>query len=796
MLTPLGPTDRRSVGPYRLRGRLGSGGMGTVYLGVSPDGQPVAVKVIRADLLDEPEFRGRFRREVSAAARVRGSCVAQVLDADLDADEPWMVTEYVEGANLMAAVTRGGPLRDANLVTLAVGLAEGLVAVHAANVMHRDLKPANILLSWEGPKIIDFGLARAEDLTSNTSTGDVIGTVAWMAPEQLNGDPATRATDVFTWGMCVAFAARGRHPFDAQTAAATAMRILSTEPALDDVPEDVLPAVTAALRRDPAQRPDAAALVAILTGQPVVDPVEAGPAAQRLLADWVPPGTTPGNAAGLALVNGGRSDVDAPIPAGRAGTVLEPASTAARAGGPVPLAGGASTPADGVGAALAGLVRALANPAAPAVVNPVDDPNETTSPLIRPPAAAGARAAGARAAGARAAAPRAGSERVDVIDGSAFALFSQPVDAAGSVAVSGADGRPAQREQAAASPVPVPAATPAAQPVPAPGKAVATVAAPRELGTRALRRRHRRRQRLLLLALVAAMLLIAALVARPLIDADGPGRGPTAAANGLDGQPMAGAPGPAGLGGPGGGPGRVNGAPGNTAGPSQLAANGTSLGTADVISVATPPSGPATAPLAQPSASGLPADAAPPPRTTIVSSNGGPVTVYLGPTTLSLFGGARGTVPSGTPVDVYCGVYAQQVTAGDTTTRLWLYTSSGWVPAGYVESGTSAPTGAPACVGTVSRPQLGSSAPRPDTGPFPVTQTVSILQIVGGVVGALTSALLGADPVGQLLGGSLVVLRCQQTDGNNTVWDQLLSGGWVQHSYIYSGTNGSPAPSC
>ncbi|MBL7492516.1 hypothetical protein I6A62_31450, partial [Frankia sp. AgW1.1] len=337
------------------------------------------------------------------------------------------------------------------------------------------------------------------------------------------------------------------------------------------------------------------------------------------------------------------------------------------------------------------------------------------------------------------------------------------------------------------------AAQAAAQPVQAPASATGTAAAPRELGARALRRRRRRR-RLVLLALVAVMLLIAALIARPLIEADRAGGGPPAAANGSAGPLTAGATGRSAMGGPAGGPGRVNGGPAGASGPDQLAATG--AGTAEVSGVATPPSGQATAPLGQPSSSGLPIDAAPPARTTVVNSNGGPVTVYLGPTTLSLFGGASGTVPSGTPVDVYCGVYAQQVTAGNTTTRLWVYTSSGWIPAGYVQSGTSAPSGAPACVGSVSRPQLGSSAPRPDTGPFPVTKTVAVLQIVGGVVGALTNALLGADPVGQLVGGALVVLRCQQTDGNNTVWDQLLSGGWVQHSYIYSGTNGSPAPSC
>src|SRR5262245_58319998 len=272
VLSPLNPTDRRVVGDYRLRGRLGSGGMGTVFLGVGPEDQPAAIKVIRSDLVDEPRFRERFRREVTSARRIRGTHVARVLDAGPDADEPWMATEYVEGANLLATVARHGPLDGPNLIALAAGLAEGLMSVHAAGVVHRDLKPANILMTFEGPKIIDFGLARADDLTGNTSGGSVIGTVAWMAPEQLNGDPATSATDIFNWGLCVAYAARGRHPFDAQTPAATAMRILSTEPGLDGVPDELLPVVTAALDRDPGRRPGAIRLLATLPHPSPTDP--------------------------------------------------------------------------------------------------------------------------------------------------------------------------------------------------------------------------------------------------------------------------------------------------------------------------------------------------------------------------------------------------------------------------------------------------------------------------------------------------------------------------------------------
>jgi len=174
------------------------------------------------------------------------------------------------------------------------------------------------------------------------------------------------------------------------------------------------------------------------------------------------------------------------------------------------------------------------------------------------------------------------------------------------------------------------------------------------------------------------------------------------------------------------------------------------------------------------------------------------VPTYRGPTTGGLFGGQRGTVPSGSPAEVYCGLYAQQVSGSQGTSRLWVYTDSGWVPAGYIDSGSSEPVSPPACVGTVSSPRLGSGSPRPDTGPFPVTQDVPVLGAVVQPVSTLTGALLGeADPVGKLLGGDLVVLRCQaRAADTGEVWDQLSSGGWIQHSYVYSGTSGSPAPAC
>jgi hypothetical protein len=174
------------------------------------------------------------------------------------------------------------------------------------------------------------------------------------------------------------------------------------------------------------------------------------------------------------------------------------------------------------------------------------------------------------------------------------------------------------------------------------------------------------------------------------------------------------------------------------------------------------------------------------------------VPAYRGPSTGGLFGGQRGSVPSGSPVDVYCGLYTQQVNAPDGASRLWVYTDSGWIPAGYIQTGSSEPVSPPACVGTVSSPKLGSATPQPDTGPFPLTQDVSVLGVVTQAVSTLTGALLGeADPIGRLLSGDLVVLRCQaRAADTGEIWDQLSTGGWIQHAYVYSGTSSSPAPAC
>jgi len=260
VLTSLGDKDPRQIGPYRIQGLLGRGGMGAVYLGFSPDDRSVAVKVPAPALASDEQFRARFRREVAAARRVHGRAVAAVLDADTSGDRPWMATEYVEGKSLAEAVSERGQLDERLLTGLAIGLAEALVAIHDVGVVHRDLKPANIVLSWDGPRVIDFGVASASDTTQHTSTGVLIGTIVWMAPEQLRGERAGPPADIFAWGACVAYAATGRPPFGAPTPEAVGLRILSAVPELGGVPAALLPIVRAALEKDPARRPTAAQL--------------------------------------------------------------------------------------------------------------------------------------------------------------------------------------------------------------------------------------------------------------------------------------------------------------------------------------------------------------------------------------------------------------------------------------------------------------------------------------------------------------------------------------------------------
>ena len=211
--TPLDQSDPAEIAGYALRARLGSGGMGNVYLSFTRGGRPVALKVVRKEFADDPEFRRRFRQEVAAAQRVQGLYTAPVVDADPDAPVPWLATAYIAGPALNHAVGEHGPLPEPSVFRLLGGVAEGLGAVHAAGLVHRDLKPANVLLAADGPRVIDFGIAHAADATALTGTGAVLGTPAFMAPEQVAGRPVSPATDVFALGHLVAYAATGHSAF-------------------------------------------------------------------------------------------------------------------------------------------------------------------------------------------------------------------------------------------------------------------------------------------------------------------------------------------------------------------------------------------------------------------------------------------------------------------------------------------------------------------------------------------------------------------------------------------------------
>ncbi|MEU1594356.1 serine/threonine-protein kinase [Streptomyces sp. NPDC005708] len=244
------------VGPYRLLGRLGSGGMGRVYLGRSTGGRTVAVKVVHPHFALDEEFRARFRREVDAARRVGGAWTAPVLDADPEAPVPWVATGYAAGPSLTAAVTDGGPLPLASVRALGAGLAEALTAVHGLGLVHRDVKPSNVLLTLDGPVLIDFGIARAIDGTASlTSTGVSIGSPGYMSPEQILGKGVTGAADVFSLGAVLAYAATGQSPFSGDSSAALLYKVVHEEPELDGLEGALRELVAACLAKDPAARP-------------------------------------------------------------------------------------------------------------------------------------------------------------------------------------------------------------------------------------------------------------------------------------------------------------------------------------------------------------------------------------------------------------------------------------------------------------------------------------------------------------------------------------------------------------
>jgi len=294
----LQPGDPQAIGPYRLVGRLGQGGMGQVFLGVSPGGRPVAVKAIRPELASDPQFRTRFGREVTSARKVSGVFTAMVVGADVEGPIAWLATAYVPGPSLAEAVDEQGPLPAASLLTLAGGLAEALSAIHAAGVTHRDLKPSNVLLAEDGPRVIDFGISRAAESTQLTQTGLTIGSPGFMSPEQAVGSEVGPPSDIFSLGAVLAFAATGKGPFGGGTTASLLYRVVHEPPDLEGVPEAVRPLIERCLVKDPAQRPTADALLAAV-------------GALQPEGNWLPDSVVKMFAAPAALAGAAATSVDA-----------------------------------------------------------------------------------------------------------------------------------------------------------------------------------------------------------------------------------------------------------------------------------------------------------------------------------------------------------------------------------------------------------------------------------------------------------------------------------------------------
>jgi serine/threonine kinase PknH len=377
------------LGPYRLVRRIGEGGMGVVYLALSAGGDQVALKALHPGLAQESNARRRMGREVETMRRVRSRYVAEVLDADLDGDPPYIVTRYVPGLTLDDVVAGGGPLSGAALARLGYGLAQALAAVHSAGVVHRDLKPGNVMISDGEPVIIDFGIAHLHETTRLTMTGMFMGTPGYLAPEVIEGNESGAASDVHSWGATVAFAATGRPPYGTGPFETIFYRIMHGAPNLDTLPAPLQPIVLDALARDPARRPSPAEI-----GQRVaaIDPETLIPSPPALAARLAGGGQAPGDtmiddpAGGLGGLNGGPAPALPPAGAGQVG-VSWPATTR-------PLS--TSHPAD-----VRDLLPPVSAPAGGAGPAGVPVPGQAAGPAMPPPGGMmpGAQQAGAGEAG-------------------------------------------------------------------------------------------------------------------------------------------------------------------------------------------------------------------------------------------------------------------------------------------------------------------------------------------------------------------------------------------------------------
>jgi serine/threonine protein kinase len=314
LVEPLRRWDPEMVGGYVLIGRLGAGAMGQVYLARSAAGRLVAVKTIKAELAEEPDFRTRFGQEVAAARRVSGAFTAAVVAADSAADVPWLATVYVPAPSLQRLVRSCGPLAVPAVRWLAAGCAEALESIHSVGLVHRDLKPANVLVSPDGPRVIDFGVARAAERIQLTVTHGSIGTPAYMAPEQARDTrQATSASDVFSLGATMLFAATGHAPYQGQTVMDVLVQLATGPPDLTGLPPELADVVAACLERDPRNRPTSASILArlapALAGEPGVPPLSA--AALSLVEEYRQTPRSPAQGAGTAVTsdgNGGQAD--------------------------------------------------------------------------------------------------------------------------------------------------------------------------------------------------------------------------------------------------------------------------------------------------------------------------------------------------------------------------------------------------------------------------------------------------------------------------------------------------------
>ena len=359
MIKDLQAGDPALVGPYRLLGRLGAGGMGQVYLGKSPGGRLVAIKLIRPELAEERGFRARFASEISAAQNVSGIYTAAVVDADAENELPWMATVYVPGPSLTDAVEENGPLPVTSVVALAGGLAEALAAIHRVGLVHRDLKPSNVLLAADGPRVIDFGISLALERSMMTATGMVMGSPGFMSPEQARGRREVGApTDVFSLGAVLAYAAAGSNPFGGGPTPALLYRVVNEVPDLTAVPATLSPLIERCLAKDPADRPTPAQILELLGDDVAILTDEWLPASiTQTMKRYTPTLQTPLPPAlrepgqpepspGLATPVPRSPALGSPVPAGYEPTALAPSIPAPAAAAPAASAAVPATVAE------------------------------------------------------------------------------------------------------------------------------------------------------------------------------------------------------------------------------------------------------------------------------------------------------------------------------------------------------------------------------------------------------------------------------------------------------------------